>query len=581
MAIDAPAIAKAWSAALAVWDAQVSLSPPEAWEGEGASKGTPKGRRKGKGKGKGGGDGDEPLAYIDLTTRHVVVNFDLLSRLGAEKSLPAVLAHEIGHHVAFPHTLGLSAALEVLQERLIPGHGESLTNLFFDLQVNEVVGRTRAEELAAVYRGFLAQSGGSTSPLFSTYLAIYEELWGLTPGALLGAEWGKEMEKRYPGFRAEARVFAQTFYALPDTHLQFAYFCAHVIRYLPEPGTPMGLLALSGDVPVPGPDDYARALGGSPQADDALEEAKRRGWLPEGTSAERDPIDVIDSLSRRFGGEGGPAAFKKALVADHYRRLVDQYLVKLPQGRDLPPPDPSLPTTLEEWEPGDPVRAIDWTASILASGPMAVAYPLKREMEAETPIEKEGAVPPLAIYVDTSGSMPQPDRALNAMTLSAQILCSSAIRKGARVKGVVYSAGKPLVSDWMRDEATARDFLLQYAGGGNDRCPLPQLEQISAETPDALHVVISDWDLLGMSIPEYKKGAKPLTDAASRSRLVVTLLHLPGWAEGSDRSWYGRGSPRKAIEPALSHPRFRLVAVPDVVHLAETAAKLARALLGD
>lgn len=564
--IDATAIARAWEEAQAVWDARVSLSPPEAWEGSGKRK---------------GGE-EEPLAYIDLTTRHVVVNFDLLSRLQAEGSLAAVLAHEVGHHVAFPHTLGLAAALEVLQQRLIPAWPESLTNLFFDLLVNEVVGRTRSAELVAVYRGFLARAGGQVSPLFAAYLAAYEELWGLGEGGLLPAEAGRDMERRHPGFRAEARVFAQTFWALGGIHLQFAYFCCHVIRYLPEPGVALTGFPSWSDVPGPGADDYARALGGSPAADEAVEEARRRGWLPEGSGrGAEDPLRTIDALSRRFGGAGGPAAFKRALVAEHYRRLVDQHILKLPQARELPPPEPSLPTTLEDWEPGDPVGAIDWTASILASGPLAAATPLKREREADAPVETEGEVPPLVVYVDTSGSMPQPDVSLNAMTLAAQILSASAIRKGGRVKGVVYSAGKPLVSEWMRSEAAARDFLLQYSGGGNDRCPLPQLLAISEETNDALHVLISDWDLLGMSLPAFGKGARPLTDAASRSRLVVALLHLPGWDAGQEPSWYRTGSPRESIRPALAHPKFRLVAVPDVVHLAETAARLARALLGD
>lgn len=565
--IDAAAIDAAWEEALAVWDARVTLSPPEPWD-PGAA-----GKRKGK--------DEEPLAYIDLTTRHVVVNFDLLTRLKAEGSLPAVLAHEVGHHVAFPHTLGLVADLEVLQHRLIPAYGDSLTNLFFDLLVNEVVGRRRAGQLAAVYRGFLARAGGKTSPLFAAYLAAYEELWGPSAGRLLPPDVEEEMARTYPGFRAEARVFAQTFWALPEVHLQFTYFCCHVIRYLPEPGVALVGFPAWTDVPSPSPDDYSRALGGSPAADEAVEEAKRRGWLRQGKEAKEDPLATIDALSRRFGGEGGPAAFQRALVAEHYRRLVDQHLVNLPRARKTPPPEPSTPTTLEEWEPSDPVGAIDWTASILASGGLAPALPLKREYEAEKTAEEEGEVPPLAIYLDTSGSMPQPHVSLNAMTLAAQILAASAIRKGGRVKGVVYSAGTPLVSEWMRHEETAREFLLRYSGGGNDRCPLPQLEEISGETRDALHVVISDWDLLGMSLPGYGKGARPLTDAASRSRLVVALLHLPGWDRGKDPTWYGRGSPRKTLEPALAHPRFRLVAVPDVVHLAETAAKLARALLGE
>ena len=137
--LDGPAVERAWRDALALWDVSVTLSPPVGLGG----------------KGKSHWQGDEPLAYIDLATRQVVVNLPLLEKLGAAGSLTAVLAHEIGHHVRFPHSLALAASLVLLEKKLVPGLRQSLTNLFFDLLVNEVVGRTRAGELCRVYEGFV------------------------------------------------------------------------------------------------------------------------------------------------------------------------------------------------------------------------------------------------------------------------------------------------------------------------------------------------------------------------------------------------------------------------------------------
>src|SRR5262249_46403815 len=159
---------------------------------------------------------------IDLERRQVVVNFELLERMGVADSLMVVLAHELGHHVRFPHTLGLAAQLMVLERRLIPALRQSLTNLFFDLQVNEVVGRTHAEDVCRVYRGFLALDEERVTPMFWFYLAIYEELWGKR---LLPPAQETEMERDYPGCRGEARMFAQTFYSLDDPYLSFVYFC--------------------------------------------------------------------------------------------------------------------------------------------------------------------------------------------------------------------------------------------------------------------------------------------------------------------------------------------------------------------
>ena len=62
--------------------------------------------------------------------------------------------------------------------------GLSLANLFYDLLVNEHVGRTHAAQLAAVYRGFTSAPGAeAVSPLFGFYLAVYEalKLYAVTP----------------------------------------------------------------------------------------------------------------------------------------------------------------------------------------------------------------------------------------------------------------------------------------------------------------------------------------------------------------------------------------------------------------
>ncbi len=132
-AFGADEIGRAWEAAQQVWDMHVTLSPPSAFTSGGKESHW---------------QGDEPLAYIDLETRQVVVNYALLTRLGAPGSLTAVLAHELGHHVRFPHTLGEAAQIQALEQRLIPGLGHSLANLFYDLLVNEHVGRTHAAQLA-------------------------------------------------------------------------------------------------------------------------------------------------------------------------------------------------------------------------------------------------------------------------------------------------------------------------------------------------------------------------------------------------------------------------------------------------
>jgi hypothetical protein len=547
---DSALIARAWTNALAVWDVSVNLSPPEPFDGKGASH----------------WQGNEPLAYIDLATRQVVVNLPLLAKLGALSSLTAVLAHEIGHHVRFPHSLALAASLQLLEKRLVPGLKQSLTNLFFDLLVNEFVGRTRADDLCRVYRGFV-KDAGAPDPLFGFYLAVYEELWGKPAGHLVPKKALATMAKAYPGFRAEARMFVQTFYALPGLHLQFVYFCSRFLRYIPDPEKLEYVIPLGHDVPEPDEDALDAAVRGlgAEEAEAALEEARGRGMLAEAGLEERagDPLESIDAITKHRPGHDA-AAFKLTLVSRHYKRLVDEHIIKPPPAAAAP--EPSLPTVTEPWEWGDNPRAIDWTATLVAHGALGPASPLRRELDTDEPSPTSRRFPAVEIYLDTSGSMPDPATALNVMTLAAQILAASALRKQGVVRGIVYSSGKPLVSDWMYDEEHARRFLLHYAGGGTEY-PFEVLKASARERSDAIRVIVSDSDFL------YNVQTAGAMDAlrfgCDKSQLLVAFLALPD-PDGA----------RKLLGPALASPRFRLVPVTSLKDFGRAAADLSAALFG-
>ncbi len=553
-------IAAAWERALAVWGVHVSLSPPRSFKATHDKTHWP---------------GNEPLAFIDMATRQVVINFELLKKIGAWDSLTGVLAHEIGHHVAFPHTLGLAAELEILQQRLLRGVRQSLTNLFFDLQVNEVVGRELQHQLCAVYRGFTRESDEPVAALFGFYLAIYEALWQRPVGDLLPEDQAEALEEQFGGFRADAWMFVQTFYSLPTSHLQFAYFCSRFARYLADPETNTGEGApfpMSGDVQAPSAGDFAGALGGSPYVDEAMEEARDRGWfdgVDNGSAAgagDEDPLSTMNDIANRGGVPGTASGAFVRVVADRiYARLVERYLLDIPATDDPPTPEPSIPTTVVPWEVGDDARAIDWTQSVLRSGHLAGVMPVKRELEPDVPLDQHGGMPSLEIYLDTSGSMPNPVTRTNAMTLAAQVLSASCVRVGGRVRGIIYSAGEPKVSDWMYGEKTAREFFLHYVGGGTDY-PVKVLTESVEEWPDAIRVVLSDGDYLW----NYKAGeAEVWKKGVEGCRLYIAMLNTTAAAAKRD------------LAPLLKLEPFRLVIVHSMDSFARAAADLTRALFGE
>ena len=373
------------------------------------------------------------------------------------------------------------------------------------------------------------------------------------------------MAARFAGCRAEARMFAQTFYALPDIYLQFVYFASVFLRYLDADGKDGSRGPLGADVPSPDVDDYGGAIYGSPQVERALAEARERGWIEEGRepAAAADPLAAIGQITAgRPGSE--QKAFREALVARHYKRLVDQHTIDLPA--TAPPPDRFLPTTLTDWNTGDDPRQIDWTASVLTSGAMAAVRPLRRDLEPEPPDEGTVGAVAVEIYLDTSGSMPNPQAALNTMTLAAQILSASALRAGGKVRGIIYSTDA-VVSEWMYDEEAARRFFLFYAGGGT-RFPFATLARLTDERKDAIRVVISDADFLHNL--GHEPGAREhLSRGIAGSRRFVALLALAA-------SWHKNVV--EAFGSLLAMPALRVVYVESTGELGRVAGDLARAL---
>jgi hypothetical protein len=220
-------------------------------------------------------------------------------------------------------------------------------------------------------------------------------------------------------------------------------------------------------------------------------------------------------------------------MAAHYRREAERWLFR-------PPPttvraEELVPTTLEEWDPGDPIASIDWISTLLQRGPvLGAAMPLLRERIADD----EGRGAPawegrLEIYLDVSGSMPDPKRSLNAMTLAAQILALGAVRAGGSARALVYSTGHEKLWTFCRSESILSRFLLHYIGQGTD-FPFDMLaasvEALGAEQP--VRVIITDRDFDG-NYDQRAGNAAIFAEAGARSPALVLLLHEPDRARAA------------------------------------------------
>lgn len=515
----------------------------------------------------------QALAYIDLTTREVVLNPVTIALLKARASLEAILAHELGHHLRYPHSLATQARLELLEREILPIRGYSLLNLFTDFLINCELARQderMKKQLAAVYLGSEAPAEAiQKDPAFFFYLMCFEEAWGLDPYALT-REAGHALERQFAGCRAEAQLLAQEIPNLaPNLFTQFIYFASVVSRYqLVDPGKALSggdeANPTKGDHSRPSAGDYADALGRSGQESDAIERAIREGWLKKDQVPDKAASERIRAASLPGVLAGEPKKLAEAMAL-HYRRLAEKYLLKPPKKETKG--DPIIPSTLSPWEIGDAPKEIDWNATVGQGGvEWGVISPLKRDWIDDEPSEDspDWRVR-LEIYLDVSGSMPDPKVQINPMTLAAQVLAMSALRNGGQARALIYSTNNVKLWEWTRSEMTMSRFLMQYIGGGTDY-PFAILEKSVKDcgAMQPIRIVLTDSDF------HYNLRGKPgnagIVKAAAAKSPFVTLLN--------------NARPGDKWVTEIGESGATTVPVADLASFPKTAAKIGEALFG-
>lgn len=470
------------------------------------------------------------VAQIDLATRQVALHHRLIREKGLLDCVEAMLAHEVGHHIRYPGTLAVQARLRMLEKALLTLEGYSLINLFTDLLINDALRPALEGQLVRVYEAFAGASEWERDPAFLFYLAVYEERWGREPGSLMGPAL-HAFEKAYPGYRAEAQLMGQDLFHLgPNLYTQFLYFVSVVSRYAPplRGETPVGADPYACGCGEPSPEDWADALTPDGREREAIRRARAEGWIREEVAKR---LTDRDALARRIhglpGSTGDDATRVPEVMAAYYRREAERYLLRPPPQRRLG--EATTPTTLEEWEPGDSPRDIDWITTLTQRGPdFGAAQPLKRQYVAEV----EGWDVPLwqprvEVYLDVSGSMPDPRRTRNAMTLAAQILVTGAIRAGGWARVALYSGAAVTYWEWGRSEVELSRFLMHYIGGGT-AFPFDLLRESLTQCRgmQPVRVAITDRDF-DRNYDQSPANAAVIAEAARLSPQLVLLLHAP------------------------------------------------------
>jgi len=546
------------------------------------------------------------FAMIRLHDQSVVVSLPEVVACGVSQFPVEVLAHEIGHHVLAPATLTDHGRMLARMRWALPTverHAPMVANLYTDILINDRLQRSAGLRLADVYRVLGAREGGGGA-VWALYTRIYEMLWSLPRDSLGGGRTDDRLEgDAWLGTRL-VRSYARDwldgsgrFAALLLPHLLEDEKSAKLIEKLLDTrdagvgGDPAGLVD---------EDAGERAGAVHPAQDPALsgiedDEGEQKGAQPKEVASPggargqaREPFQFGELLRA-----AGVAISDHDAAVKYYRERAAPYLIPFPTRRFPQSTDP-LPEGLEPWDVGDALDAADWLQSVLQSPHVVPGMTTVQRVWGTAEGGEPARVPlDLDLYVDSSGSMPNPQQFTSYPALAGAILCRSALRAGARVQATLWSGKNQCTTTrgFVRDSSDVLNVLTGYFGGGT-QFPIHVLRETYASrdaAARAVHILVISDDGVSTMFDNDERGASGWDIARlalDRARGGGSLvLNVPDdWDRRSvDRP--GGKSPAASWDVAVRRARdeqgWRVHTVSSLAGLVDFARAFSHARYGD
>ncbi|WP_051640183.1 hypothetical protein [Cellulomonas sp. URHE0023] len=485
------------------------------------------------------------FAWFRVDEVEVHIDLPEVLRHGVEDHPVAVLAHELGHHLLAP---GDPLGSVRIAARIKVGLGSRdnlvglVSNLWSDMLINDRLQRQAGVDMAAITKAL--GEPPKDSPLGLLVMRTYEILWALPRGFLTGEAPAPEGEAMLCARHIRAYARDPVAGAAGFAVLVRSLLDAAALEQADQPGAPTAgdgdVLTVgcagdrSGDGTLP-PGAASDTSLGAPAVHPALdprvvgdiEQRAPADEAPDGRSADSGGQDRALSpaeLHAVLVAIGRPTSLESVAMA-WYREHASPYLVPFPV-REPPVVADELLGGLTPWELGDDLGDIDWAGTVTAS-PVLVpgVTTVRREM-----LEDESSRPAprpvdLDLYLDSSGSMPDPQRTAAPIALAGAVLALSALRAGARVQATTWSGPGQLVgTDGFTGDAEEVLRAVVAHIGGSTAFPVDLLarthlgwEGAAPTAPGPTHIaVISDEGVDTMFRRSTKDGSE-LDDTAARS----------------------------------------------------------------
>jgi hypothetical protein len=421
----------------------------------------------------------ESFAMIRLADQAVVINLEQILLNHVEDYALEILAHEIGHHIYCPSNLTDQARMISRVRHAMPtkeNHAGFVTNLYADLLINDRLQRGEGLHMDRVYR---ALPMDSHDRLWLFYMRTYEILWSLKTGTLARALLFENNDQIEGDAYLCARLIRSYARDWVDGSGRFAALCLPYI--LENEGLETRTIlkgwldtqnAGSGSTSIPGGlteieigervDNLHPSLDPTLSGSAPQEQSLKEGETQSTKGQHREPFEygeILRAMGMDLSGH--------EIAVRYYRERALPHLVRFPSN-EAPESSELIPEGTAAWEMGDPLENIDWLESITLS-PHVVPNmtTVQRVWGRDAGVEPVRQPLDLDIYVDSSGSMPNPQQVVSYLTLAGAIIALSALRTGARVQATLWSGARQFetTGGFIQDEHKILQILTGFIGG--------------------------------------------------------------------------------------------------------------------
>lgn len=446
------------------------------------------------------------FAMIRFPDHAIVLGVEEIVQYHLEDYALEILAHEIGHHILCPSDMTDNGRMIARMRKSLPTKESSapfIGNIYADLLINDRLQRHSCLRMAEVYQHLNTE--GEPTKLWKFYMRIYELLWrtgskSLAKGAIpkvmeADAQLGARLIRSYARdwLDGSGRFAALCLpYLLDDEEQKILEGFAPILDGVNPTGgrnaSPEGLSGIEDDEERGSmhPSDDPRLSGADEICEDEEEQqqnetgkrSRRRGAIMQ-EKAKAPPVENMDKIGSK-GQYREPFEYGELLRAlglnltdeeiaiRYYRERALPHLVRYPK-LILPESTEPLAEGLEPWDVGSPLEDVDWLQSVLLSPSiipgMTTVQRTYGTCEGSTPSERPID---LDLYVDCSGSMPNPQISTSYLALAAAIIALSALRVGARVQATLWSGADEFqkTDGFVTSEQEILGVVAGYFGGG-------------------------------------------------------------------------------------------------------------------